>query len=116
MMMLRLTLLAAAAFGVTWAAETSLRQAAESSPVVVLAQAQAPTAEAGSADTPDTTTGEPQSDMSQVKLEGPSEEEMERELERIEAAIDGEEAEDAKEFEPSKPLVADVPIDLPSDI
>ena len=116
MMIFRLTLLAAAAFGVTWAAETSLRQATQRSSVVVLAQAPAPVAEDGSADEPDTTTGEPQSDMSQVKLEGPSEEEMERELERIEAAIDGEDTEDAKEFEPSKPLVADVPIDLPSDI
>ena len=85
-------------------------------PETLISQAHAPTAEAGSADTPDTTTGEPQSDMSQVKLEGPSAEEMQRELERIEAAIDGEDTEDAKEFEPSKPLVADVPIDLPSDI
>lgn len=115
-MMLRLTLLAAAAFGVTWAAEISLRQAVESSPVVVLAQAQAPAPETGAEAEPDTSTGEPQSDMSQVKLEGPSEEEMEQELERIEAAIDGADTEDAKEFEPSKPLVADVPIDLPSDI
>ncbi|MGI9329087.1 MAG: hypothetical protein ACR2QB_00080 [Gammaproteobacteria bacterium] len=115
MMVFRLTLLAVAAFGVTWAAETSLRQAVESAPVVVLAQAEPPAVEAGSADKP-ATTGEPQSDMSQVKLEGPSEAEMDQELARIEAAIDGEDTEDAKEFEPTKPLVADVPIDLPSDI
>jgi len=63
MMMFRLTLLAAAAFGVTWAAETSLRQAVANSPVIVLAQAPA----AGSEAEPDATTGEPQSDLSQIK-------------------------------------------------
>ena len=43
-----------------------------------------------------------------------TEEEVAAELQRIEEALG--ETEDLKEFVPSKPLAADLPIDLPSDI
>jgi hypothetical protein len=43
-----------------------------------------------------------------------TEEEVAAELQRIEDALG--ENEDLKEFVPSKPLAADLPIDLPSDI
>jgi hypothetical protein len=43
-----------------------------------------------------------------------TEEEVEVELQRIEEALG--ETDELKEFVPSKPLAADLPIDLPSDI
>ena len=43
-----------------------------------------------------------------------SEEEVEAELQRIEEALN--ETEELKEFKPSKPLAADLPIALPSDL
>lgn len=43
-----------------------------------------------------------------------TEEEVAAELRRIEEALG--ETEDLKEFVPSKPLAADLPVDLPSDI
>jgi len=46
--------------------------------------------------------------------EAMTEEEVEVELQRIEEALG--ETDELKEFVPSKPLAADLPIDLPSDI
>ena len=47
-------------------------------------------------------------------LEAMTEAEVEMELQRIEEALG--ETDELKEFVPSKPLAADLPIDLPSDI
>ena len=115
MAIFRLALVAAAALGVTWAAEVAVRQAALPDGQLILAQAPAEPAgseegEAQAAEAADeaSATGEAFEDL--------SEEEMERELARIEAAVQGQDSDDLEEFEPSKPLVADTAIDLPSDI
>lgn len=120
--MLRVLILATAALGATWAAERIARTAADV-PGPMLAQADGealPNAE-GNAGQPDPAPpeqadapGDPQS--SPIELEDVSTEEIEAELARIEAAVDGAEEEEQVEFTPSKPLVADFAIALPSDI
>ncbi len=55
-------------------------------------------------------------DDKQIETKELSEEEMAKELEEIEAAAGMENAESIKEFKPSRPLPADLPIELPSDI
>ncbi len=52
----------------------------------------------------------------QIAAQELSEEAMAKELEEIEAAAGVEDAESIKEFNPSRPLPADLPIELPSDI
>ena len=111
MNILRITLVAAAALGVTWAAEQVLQSAAQDS-VPVLTQAEtggrAPAAGAGAQ--ADAGLDEP------AEIPEMSSEEVAAELERIEAAVAGADEEDLEEFTPSKPLAADLAIALPSDI
>jgi hypothetical protein len=111
MNILRITLIASSALGVTWAAEQVVRRAAQDS-VPVLTQV-----ETSRGDTP----GGAQ-EQAGASATGPepiaelSAEEVADELARIEAAVADAEGEDLEEFTPSKPLAADLAIALPSDI
>ncbi len=111
MNILRITLVAVAALGVTWAAEQVVQRASQGG-VPVLTQV-----ETGRSDAPgeareqsDTGTSEPEA------LPELSSEEVAEELARIEAAVAAAEGEELKVFTPSKPLAADLAISLPSDI
>lgn len=110
---LRISLVAAAALGVTWAAEQAVQRAARDG-VPVLMQAEPGRAEAA-AEQP-AATEDPDSTPAPNPVPEISAEEMESELARIEAAVSGAETEDLEEFTPSKPLAADLAIALPSDI
>ena len=111
MSILRITLIALAALGVTWAADQAVRRAALDA-VPVLAQAETGRAEpVGAAGAPaEDAAGTPDA---AAEL---SPEEVAEELARIEAAVAGAETEDLEEFTPTKPLAADLSIALPSDI
>ena len=112
MTIFRITLIAAAALGVTWAAEQAVRSAA-SERVPVMAQVDATPA----AETPVEEAEQPDSEaVAQPGIPELSAEEMEAELARIEAAVAGAENEELEEFTPTKPLAADLAIAWPSDI
>lgn len=113
MHILRITLVAAAALGVTWAAEQVVQRASQGG-VPVLTQVEtgrgdAP-GEAQAQEQPDPGTSEPEA------IPELSSEEVAEELARIEAAVAAAEGEELKVFTPSKPLAADLAIALPSDI
>lgn len=111
MHILRITLIAAAALGVTWAADQVVRRAAQEG-VPVLTQV-----EPGSSE-PAAAVEQPAAAEAAAPAAIPemSAEEIDDELARIEAAVAGAEDEDLEEFTPSKPLAADLAIALPSDI
>lgn len=121
--MLRVLILATAALGATWAAE-QIATSAASSPRPVLAQAGGGGTAAEPGEAPASTAAEPADEAAAsgadaspaVELEEVSAQEIEAELARIEAAVAGADQDDLGEFTPSKPLVADLPIDMPSDI
>lgn len=110
---LRISLVAAAALGVTWAAEQAVQRAARDG-VPVLMQV-----EAGGSESPaqeQTVEDDPAAVPAPNPVPEISAEEMEAELARIEAAVAGADEDDLEEFTPSKPLAADLAIALPSDI
>lgn len=111
MNILRITLIAAAALGVTWAADQIVRRAAQDG-VPVLTQAETGGREpaGGAQEQADTSADTP------AAIPEMSSEEVAEELARIEAAVAGAEEEDLEEFTPTKPLAADLAIALPSDI
>lgn len=106
---LRIALVAAAALGVTWAAEQATQQLAglQAQAVVVAQAADGETAQSAAG---------AESDDSGDGIRDLSAEEIERELDRIEAAVAGEELDELEEFTPTEPLPADLAIPLPSDI
>lgn len=111
MHILRITLVAAAALGVTWAAEQVVQRASQGG-VPVLTQV-----ETGGADTPGAAQEQPDTGTSEPEaIPELSSEEVAEELARIEAAVAAAEGEELKVFTPSKPLAADLAIALPSDI
>jgi hypothetical protein len=97
--------------GLTWAAgQVSDAVLNPASAKVVLAQADNP------ADSPaDQADSTPPDAIDTPEIEQLTEEELDAELARIEDAA-GLENEELEEFVPSKPLAADIPISLPSDI
>ena len=113
MTMFRIALIAAAALGVTWAAEQAVQRMAQA-PAPVMAQAD-PAPAGQVADTTPGGTGDA-APAEPDPLPGLSSEEVEKELARIEAEAAGEGANDLEEFTPTKPLAADLAIALPSDI
>jgi hypothetical protein len=113
MTMLRIALIAAAALGVTWAAEQAVQRMAQA-PAPVMAQADP--APAGQAPDPDAGGTGDAAPAKPGPLPELSSEDVEKELARIEAEVSGEGADDLEEFTPTKPLAADLAIALPSDI
>ena len=115
MNLFRIGILALAAFGATWAAEQLVLSVTPAAEPVVVAQAEevssAPEAGAQPAgDEAGDEAGAP------AQIEALSSEEIDRELERIEAAVAGADMDELEEFTPTKPLAADLAIALPSDI
>ncbi len=114
MKLFRLMIFALAAIGSAWATEQLIgpeastpELAAKRDAPVVLAQAEEPAA--GEADDSAGPVSAP------IEIEQLSEDELQAELERIEQEAAGSDDE-LKEFKPSKPLIADLPVALPSDI
>ena len=108
---LKFALVISAGLGLTWAAGVVVpaRQVEDTSRVVV---AQAETAP-DSAEMEEAGTS-PGSEAVEVDLEEVSQEDIDAELAKIEAAL--ESGEELEEFKPAEPLPADLRLDLPSDI
>jgi len=117
MELVKVGIIVAAGLGSTWAARTVTGALGLPGPATALVQAtgQAPAAE-DAAPAPAGGAGR-ESAPASVAVPDMSREEMEEELRRAQAEIAGG-AKDtsADEFRPSKPLPADLPIALPSDI
>ena len=107
MNIIKVTVLAAAALGAVWVAEVLTGLAIGSDASVLMAQDTEGTSE------PSVLAGD-DVDQRPTEIEQLSQEEMDAELQRIEEALD--ETEELKEFIPSKPIAADLPISWPSDI
>jgi hypothetical protein len=108
---LKFALVISAGLGLTWAAGVvvPVRQVEDTLSVVI---AQAQTA-------PNTTEAEdteisPDSEDVEVDLDEMTQEDIDAELAKIEAAL--ESGEELEEFKPAEPLPADLRLDLPSDI
>jgi len=108
---MKTSLIVIAGLGLTWAAgQVSDAVLNPASASVVLAQADNP------ADSPADQADSTSSDaIDTPEIEELTEEELDAELARIEDAA-GLDDEELEEFVPSKPLAADIPISLPSDI
>ena len=101
-------LVAGLGLGVTWAAAAVTGGGPPGA--VRLAQAQTPPA---AADAP--ASGESQGEDVRLDVPELSDAELEAELRRLEEVV-GESEEELKEFRPQRPLPADLPVPLPSDI
>ena len=113
MTMFRIAVIAAAALGVTWAAEQVVQSAVQDG-VPVMTQVDTASPQAGGQSPAPAPAADEQSEPAEIPEL--SDAEMEAELARIEAAVAGGDADDLEEFTPSKPLAADLAIALPSDI
>lgn len=111
---LRVALVIATGLGVTWAAQQltgdgGLRRPAD------LVLNQSPQTSVPEPDAPAEAVEEvPEAAPEPTVLEDLTQQELDAELKRVEDALD--EGEELKEFSPSKPLAADIPIEYPSDI
>jgi len=104
---LKLGLVMAAGLGSTWAARTATQAWLDVQPPARLAQAAGDEASAPAPAAAGTPPVVPEM----------SREEMEAELKRAQAELGGRKDEsELREFRPSRPLPADLPISLPSDI
>ena len=114
---LKFTLVLSAGLGLTWAAGVVVpkRQAADISRVVV-AQAETAPDPTEVENTDEAENAEVLSDPEDVGvgLEEMTQEDIDAELAKIEAAL--ESGEELEEFKPAEPLPADLRLDLPSDI
>ena len=108
---LKFALVISAGLGLTWAAGVvvPVRQVEDTLSVVV---AQAETAP-NSTEAEDTEIS-PDSEDVEVEFDEMTQEDIDAELAKIEAAL--ESGEELKEFKPAEPLPADLRLDLPSDI
>ncbi len=108
---LKFALVISAGLGLTWAAGVvvPVRQVEDTLSVVV---AQAETAP-NSTEAEDTEIS-PDSEDVEVELDEMTQEDIDAELAKIEAAL--ESGEELEEFKPAEPLPADLRLDLPSDI
>jgi len=104
---IKVTILATAALGAVWFTEVLTDLVIGSDAKVLMAQGTEETSE------PSEPVGD-DVDKRPTEIEQLSEDEMDAELQRIEEALG--ETEELKEFIPSKPIAADLPISLPSDI
>ena len=105
MQILKVALIATGALGITWAASQV------TGPWLGLDDGRVRVAQSqGGA-----TSAEPRAG-GEREIEQLSEEEIARELERIEAASGAADPDELEEFKPSRPLAADLAIALPSDI
>ena len=107
MNIIKVTILAAAGLGALWFAEVLTELAIGSDTRVLMAQETEGASESSVPEGDDV-------DKRPTEIEQLSQEEMDAELQRIEEALD--ETEELKEFIPSKPIAADLPISWPSDI
>ena len=111
---LRVALVVVTGLGVTWAAQQLTGDAGLRRPAD-LALNQSPENNVPEPGAPDEQSEEVRAAAPQpTVLEDLSQQELDAELKRVEQAL-GED-EELKEFKPSKPLAADIPIEYPSDI
>ncbi len=108
---LKFTLVISAGLGLTWAASVVVPVPhVEDTSRVVVAQAET----APNSTEVDDTEISPDSEDMEVELDEMTQEDIDAELAKIEAAL--ESGEELKEFKPAEPLPADLRLDLPSDI
>jgi hypothetical protein len=108
---LKFTLVISAGLGLTWAAGVIVPVPhVEDTSRVVVAQAET----APNSTEVDDTEISPDSEDMEVELDEMTQEDIDAELAKIEAAL--ESGEELKEFKPAEPLPADLRLDLPSDI
>ncbi len=108
---LKFTLVISAGLGLTWAAGVVVPVPhVEDTSRVVVAQAET----APNSTEVDDTEISPDSEDMEVELDEMTQEDIDAELAKIEAAL--ESGEELKEFKPAEPLPADLRLDLPSDI
>ncbi len=108
---LKFALVISAGLGLTWAAGVVVPVPhVEDTSRVVVAQAET----APNSTEVDDTEISPDSEDTEVELDEMTQEDIDAELAKIEAAL--ESGEELKEFKPAEPLPADLRLDLPSDI
>jgi hypothetical protein len=108
---LKFTLVISVGLGLTWAAGVVVPVPhVEDTSRVVVAQAET----APNSTEVDDTEISPDSEDMEVELDEMTQEDIDAELAKIEAAL--ESGEELKEFKPAEPLPADLRLDLPSDI
>ena len=112
---LKFALVISAGLGLTWAAGAivPVRQAQDTSRVVI-AQAETAPNSTEVEDADEAENAEVLSDSEDVDLDEMTQEDIDAELAKIEAAL--ESGEELEEFKPAEPLPADLRLDLPSDI
>ena len=112
---LKFALVISAGLGLTWAAGVvvPVRQV-EDTLSVVIAQAETAPNSTEAEDTDEAENAEVLSDSEDVDLDEMTQEDIDAELAKIEAAL--ESGEELEEFKPAEPLPADLRLDLPSDI
>ena len=114
---LKFALVISAGLGLTWAAGVivPVRQAQDTSRVVIAQAETAPNStEVEDADEAENAEVMSDSEDVEVDLDEMTQEDIDAELAKIEAAL--ESGEELEEFKPAEPLPADLRLDLPSDI
>jgi hypothetical protein len=111
---LRVALVIVTGLGVTWAAQQLTGDAGLRRPADLVLKQSADKNVPGSGAPAEQSEGVRTAAAEPTELEDLSQQELDAELKRVEQAL-GED-EELKEFTPSKPLAADIPIEYPSDI